>query len=167
MSSLRRKRPEPLVEMHPDLAAAYGIGQGDQVRVSTRIGSIILKASLDDGLAPDVVVCDYGWWQSASDLGLPGYGLEADGEGANYNALVPERDRDPISGSLPGSLACSIQLVRSSSERAVRDFQVVRRRAEANEIVSLELKPVDGPLSGSNLASIWQSGSMATSAAIP
>ncbi|WP_431523468.1 molybdopterin dinucleotide binding domain-containing protein [Mesorhizobium captivum] len=150
MSSLRRKRPEPLVEMHPDLAATYGIGQGDQVRVSTRIGSIILKASLDDGLAPDVVVGDYGWWQSAPDLGLPGYGLEADGEGANYNALVPERDRDPISGSLPmRSLACSVQLVRSSFARAVRDFQVVARRAEANEIVSLEFKPVDGlPLSG-------------------
>ncbi|CDX17469.1 Anaerobic dehydrogenase, typically selenocysteine-containing [Mesorhizobium sp. ORS 3324] len=150
MSSLRRKRPEPLVEMHPDLAATYGIDQGDQVRVSTRIGSIILKASLDDGLAPDVVVGDYGWWQSAPDLGLPGYGLEADSEGANYNALVPERDRDPISGSLPmRSLACSIQLVRTSSGRTVRDFQVVGRRAEANEIVSLKFKPVDGlPLAG-------------------
>ncbi|CVI63607.1 molybdopterin-dependent oxidoreductase (plasmid) [Agrobacterium leguminum] len=145
MSALRRKRPEPLVEMHPDLASRHGIREGDMVRVATRTGSIVLKASFDEELAPDVVVGDYGWWESAPDLGLPGYSLDADGKGANYNALVPERDRDPISGSSPmRSLACSVELVSRSVSHSAREFRVSSRRVEANDIVSFEFEPVDG-----------------------
>ena len=44
--SLRRRAPDPQVELHPDLAAARGIGAGDWVRISTPAGSVRARARL-------------------------------------------------------------------------------------------------------------------------
>jgi anaerobic selenocysteine-containing dehydrogenase len=80
--ALRRRRPEPVVSLHPEAAASRGIADGDWVELVNRRGRARMKAHLDAALAPDVAVADYGW---------------AD---ANPNALVDSRDADPISGSV-------------------------------------------------------------------
>ncbi|MCW5770339.1 MAG: molybdopterin-dependent oxidoreductase [Rhodospirillaceae bacterium] len=79
--SLRRRVPDPVVDLHPEAARARGIGEGDWVVVSTARGAVRLKARLDPHLAPDVACAQYGWAE------------------ANANALVGGAP-DPISGSV-------------------------------------------------------------------
>ena len=67
---LRDKRPWPLVELHPDLARAKGIDEGDWVKISSRRGSCVQKAVVTDRVPPDVVAADHGWWfPEREDLG--------------------------------------------------------------------------------------------------
>jgi assimilatory nitrate reductase catalytic subunit len=62
--------PEPLVEMHPRLAARLGVGDGDRVRVSSRRGAIELRAQVVATIRPDTVFIPYHWpgAQSANRL---------------------------------------------------------------------------------------------------
>jgi len=64
---LREKRPVPLVEIHPETAAARGIVEGDEVRVSTRYGEITQTARVTEKIHPRVVSADLGWWFPEGD----------------------------------------------------------------------------------------------------
>ncbi len=59
---LREKRPNPLVEIHPDTAASHGISEGDLVNIQTRIGTITQTARVTDSVHPRVICADLGWW---------------------------------------------------------------------------------------------------------
>jgi anaerobic selenocysteine-containing dehydrogenase len=93
--SLRRRMPEPVVELHPDLAGQHGIGEGDWVSIRTPLASMRARARLTRAIALDTVCAQYGWWEDCAELGLAGYGLAQ----ANYNALVDGEHFDPASGS--------------------------------------------------------------------
>jgi len=67
LEKLRQKRPHPLVEIHPDTAAAYGIIDGDQVIVSTKYGEITQVARVTDIVHPRVVSAALGWWFPEGD----------------------------------------------------------------------------------------------------
>ncbi|MDT2020186.1 molybdopterin-dependent oxidoreductase [Methylocella sp. CPCC 101449] len=109
--SLRRRMREPLIEMHPSAASARGIADGDLVRVKTRAGEIQMRAKLETRLKPDVVVGQYGWWQSNSELNIAGY-APFDRDGSNYNLLIDEQDLDAIAGSAPHrAFPCEIERV--------------------------------------------------------
>lgn len=69
LPSLRRRMPEPLVELHPQTAAARGIAEGDWVQVLTRLGAMPARARLDPHLDQRVVCAQYGWWQFAHGAG--------------------------------------------------------------------------------------------------
>jgi len=62
VGKLREKRPHPLVEVNPDTAAKYGIGEGDDVIVETKYGSITQKACVTDIVHPRVISAALGWW---------------------------------------------------------------------------------------------------------
>jgi len=68
---LRDKRPDPLVEIHPDLAVKKGISDGDWVRIESRRGACVQRARITADLPPDVVSADHGWWfpEKEDDLG--------------------------------------------------------------------------------------------------
>jgi len=53
--------PRPYVELHPELARAHGIAEGDLVRLSTPRGSTVLDARLDPGIRPDTVFVPFHW----------------------------------------------------------------------------------------------------------
>ena len=59
---LREKRPHPLVEIHPETAAAYGISDGDSVLIGTKYGEITQVAHVTDIVHPRVVSAALGWW---------------------------------------------------------------------------------------------------------
>jgi anaerobic selenocysteine-containing dehydrogenase len=84
--SLRAKRPEPILKIHPDTAQKFGISEGDWVHVATRRGKIRQRAHLDDSLDRRVVDVDYAWWfpgENASSL----YGWEE----SNINILTDDQ----------------------------------------------------------------------------
>ncbi len=53
--------PEPLCELHPQLAAKLGVATGDVVRVTSRRGSMTLPASVVETIRPDTVFIPYHW----------------------------------------------------------------------------------------------------------
>jgi anaerobic selenocysteine-containing dehydrogenase len=67
VEALRKKRPRPIVEIHPQTAKAYGIAEGDEVVISTRYGEITQTARVTDIVHPEVVSGALGWWFPESD----------------------------------------------------------------------------------------------------
>jgi anaerobic selenocysteine-containing dehydrogenase len=84
--SLRRRMPEPLVELHPETAAARGIREGDWFEVRTQMGAMRARAKLVRQLAPEVVCAQYGWWQYPDGAG-------------DANRLIDGECFDPVAGS--------------------------------------------------------------------
>lgn len=110
LPSLRRRMPEPLVELHPDLARQKGIKETDWVIIQSLVGSMRARARITEGIAPDAVCAQYGWWEPCPDLGLPGYELAE----ANGNALIDDASYDRASGSnAMRGYPCSISLESS------------------------------------------------------
>jgi anaerobic selenocysteine-containing dehydrogenase/ferredoxin-NADP reductase len=146
ITTLRRKREEPTAEIHPQLARHKRITAGEWMMVRTRKGQIRMRAALNDELAEDVVASDYGWWQSAPDLGLPGH-LQGQAHpiGSCFNALISEDERDPLSGSLAlRSFACDVERDEVSTWQGWRPFIVAERHEEGLDVVRLALRPVGG-----------------------
>jgi anaerobic selenocysteine-containing dehydrogenase len=62
IDSLRRKNPDPLVEIHPATAERLGIKNGDWVWIETPENRVQMRATLFDGIAEDVVSAQHAWW---------------------------------------------------------------------------------------------------------
>lgn len=82
VKSLRRQAPFPVVTLHPDTAAAAGIGEGDWVWIENQRGRVTQKAHLEPELDPRVVNAQMGWWYPEAEG--PGY----DWDLSNINVLT-------------------------------------------------------------------------------
>jgi anaerobic selenocysteine-containing dehydrogenase len=100
LPSLRRKVPDPEVELHPDAAAARGIRPHDWVVVESPDGAMRARARLNDSLDPRVVCGEHGWWQACPEIDAPGYDPFSP-DGSNYNLLIANAAVDPTSGTAP------------------------------------------------------------------
>lgn len=107
--SLRRRSPDPEVELHPDTAARYGVADGDWVMIETPRGRARARADVSAMITPGVACANHGWWEACEPLGLPGFD-PFDERGANVNLLVRNEIHDPISGGVPHrSALCRIR----------------------------------------------------------
>jgi anaerobic selenocysteine-containing dehydrogenase len=92
---LRRRNPDPLVEMNRKAAEDLGIGDGDWVWIETPKGRIRQKAKLLDGIHPRVICNQHAWWYP--ERAGPEYGVRE----SNLN-MITRNDRgqgfDPIYG---------------------------------------------------------------------
>jgi anaerobic selenocysteine-containing dehydrogenase len=92
LPTLRRRDPEPRVQMNPVDAATRRIREGDPVRLSSPLGSVTMKARVTDTLPPGVVSAPHGWAE------------------ADVNLLIPDEGLDPISGFPPfRSSLCQVE----------------------------------------------------------
>lgn len=97
LKALSKLYPEPLVRVHPRDAADRGIGEGDEVEVTSPQGKISLKATLTEDTNSGLVWIDYGW------------GNPTDGK-ANINVLGNDTEFDPISGGTPNRIfPCNVE----------------------------------------------------------
>ncbi len=62
LKRLRKARPDPLAEVHPDTAKQMGIKEGDWMWIETRRGKIRQKAKIWNGIDPRVIHVEHGWW---------------------------------------------------------------------------------------------------------
>lgn len=60
--SLRKRDPDPIVEIHPETAGKAGIRDGDWVWIESPRGRITQKARVTEGIDPRVVNVQHGWW---------------------------------------------------------------------------------------------------------
>ena len=61
IGALVSQAPEPLCEMHPRLAATLGVADGDFVKIESRRGSTVVRATLVKTIRPDHVFVPYHW----------------------------------------------------------------------------------------------------------
>ncbi|MEY9874252.1 anaerobic selenocysteine-containing dehydrogenase/ferredoxin-NADP reductase [Streptacidiphilus sp. MAP12-33] len=145
VTGLRRRSADPQLDLHPETAAARGIREGAWVELSTRLGSIRQRARFDAALHPGVVVAEYGWWEAAPDLGLPG--ADPNGPtGGNVNRLVDHSETDPLSGSVPlRSATCEVRAVPGDSAwSGLRPFTITELGREGRGVRTVRLEPADG-----------------------
>ena len=62
IESIRKRRPGPRVQVHPDTAKDLGIADGDWVWIETPRGKIRQKCVYFDGIDPRVIHAEHGWW---------------------------------------------------------------------------------------------------------
>lgn len=143
IASLRRKHPHPTVEISPELARSRGFAEGDRVEVVTAGGAVRLHAVLNAELHPRVVVAEYGWWEAAEDLGLPGH--DPVSGAANLNAVLSGTPADPLSGSAQlRGVACDVLPGAPEYRGREREFVVAGKRSRGRDVVELRLRPADG-----------------------
>ncbi|MFC1989766.1 molybdopterin-dependent oxidoreductase, partial [Chloroflexota bacterium] len=83
---LREIHPDPVVEIHSQVAEEHGINEGDWVFIESPRGRIKQRAKLTTGIDPRVVCIQHGWWfPEKTD---PGHGWDE----SNSNILT---DNDP------------------------------------------------------------------------
>ena len=59
---LRKGRPDPECELHPETAQALGVEEGEWVSIETKRGRCRQKVKIFDGIDPRVVHVQHGWW---------------------------------------------------------------------------------------------------------
>lgn len=147
VASLRRKAPEPSLEIGPALAAMRGLAAGDWARLRTRTGTARLRVRINPALDERTVVAEFGWWEACEPLGRGGGPIEGDDTG-NVNAILSDEQRDPVSGSVPlRAVTCDIEALPDANRgrwSGTRRFQVTATHPIALATVALSLRPSDG-----------------------
>ena len=93
--ALRDAQPEPMLEVHPDLAELHRFQEGDRVRVVSRRGVAEGLVRITETIRPDTVFMPFHWGGSAS-----------------VN-LVTNPALDPIS-KMPEFKVCAVRLEAAS-----------------------------------------------------
>jgi assimilatory nitrate reductase catalytic subunit len=93
---LVKQYPEPRIEIHPRLAANYGIADGDWTTATSRRGEVTLRAQIVKTIRPDTVFIPYHW---------------AGVKSANRLTISAQ---DPIS-KIPEYKVCAVQLKKAAA----------------------------------------------------
>jgi assimilatory nitrate reductase catalytic subunit len=74
VAQLLDAKPEPLVQIHPRLAARLGVGPGEPLLVESRRGSVLFSALISEEIRPDTLFAPFHWGgrQAANLLTIPG-----------------------------------------------------------------------------------------------
>ncbi|MDH0495072.1 molybdopterin-containing oxidoreductase family protein [Comamonas aquatica] len=100
VASLARMEERPLLELHPDDAAARGIADGDLLRVFNARGSHVCHAAVNGRARPGVVVGLGIWWRKQG------------ANGTNVNELTHQQLTDI--GRAPCFYDCAVQVERQA-----------------------------------------------------
>src|SRR5665811_381535 len=68
---LREKMPDPIVEIHPQTAAKYGIDNGEWVYIENDMGRVKRKAVITRKVKPTHINTMHGWWLPELDGKAP------------------------------------------------------------------------------------------------
>jgi len=112
IDSIRRRHPDPLVQVHPETAKSLGIADGDWVWIESPRGRIRMKCQHFNGIDRRVVHCQHGWWYPE----LPGEEPWLHGVWeSNVNVLTDDEPDhcNPIHGGWPLRTAlCKVYKVK-------------------------------------------------------
>ncbi|MBF0371545.1 MAG: molybdopterin-dependent oxidoreductase [Magnetococcales bacterium] len=62
VQQLRKRHPDPLMELHPEIAAKHDIKAEDWVVVSSPRGRARMKAVVTENIHPQVIHIEHAWW---------------------------------------------------------------------------------------------------------
>ncbi|MCW2653128.1 MAG: nasC [Mycobacterium sp.] len=66
VGSLLEAEPEPVAQIHADLARRIGVADGDTVRLATRRGEAVMAVRIVPGIRPDTVFAPFHWGGSGN-----------------------------------------------------------------------------------------------------
>jgi anaerobic selenocysteine-containing dehydrogenase len=84
------------LQLHPDDGATHGIENGDEVRVTSRVGQLTIKAEITDAIMPGVVSIPHGWGHNKKGIKLS---VASRTPGVNTNILTDDLQVDELSGN--------------------------------------------------------------------
>jgi anaerobic selenocysteine-containing dehydrogenase len=117
---LRELNPDPLVEVHPKVAARLGIADGQWCEVFNHVGSCVLKAKVTPAVKESVLHAQHGWWFPEQDGNAPHlYGTFR----SNINNLLPNFHQGKIGFGAP--MKCLIAGIRPLEDSYDTDMSVV------------------------------------------
>ena len=90
---LRKMHPYPLLNIHPDAAAARGIEDGDWIYIESPRGKVKHKANVTEDVDSRVVAAEFAWWYP--EMKAPDYGFRD----CSINFLTDDKNVGPESGS--------------------------------------------------------------------
>ncbi len=93
---LVKGKPRCTLMIHPQDAAARGIGPGDLVRVRSRVGEVRVAAELTGDISPGVVSLPHGWGHDRGGIRL---GVAAAHAGVSLNDLIDDQRVDALTGT--------------------------------------------------------------------
>jgi anaerobic selenocysteine-containing dehydrogenase len=67
---LRKVKPGPVVEVHPETAKKYDLKEGEWICIETKKGRIRQQLRFDPNLDPRVVFVAFGWWFPENPSGI-------------------------------------------------------------------------------------------------
>lgn len=147
VASLRKKTPDPSIEINARLAAKRGLQDGDWAIVTTSAGEVWLRVRLNEALDDRVVVAEFGWWEDCPPLGRDAI-RPAGSPTSNMNNALSDATRDPVSGSVPlRATTCDIRKDEIASRghwTGKRGFAVAAVHSQADDVVALDIAPRDG-----------------------
>ncbi|TSD65251.1 molybdopterin-dependent oxidoreductase [Aeromicrobium piscarium] len=147
VASLRRRAPDPHVDVSAELARSRGLIEGDWAVIETANGTTRARVHVDDDLHPSVVLADFGWWEDCPPLGLPRTPVSGDGS-LNINAVLSDDEHDPTSGSVPlRAVACELRpdpVLSEGNWAGRQQMRVLRAWPEAEGVAGLSLAPAGG-----------------------
>jgi anaerobic selenocysteine-containing dehydrogenase len=96
LPTLAKGRNRCTVLVHPDDARRLGVAEGGVVRIARGAQSIEAPIERTDEMMPGVISLPHGWGHDQPGAQL---GVAARQPGANLNAVLDDRVRDPLSGN--------------------------------------------------------------------
>jgi len=106
---LRELQRQAVVKIHPVTAEKYDIRQGDWVEVRSPHGRMRAVAQFFEGIRPDILMGQHGWWQGCPELGLTE--TSPLNGGTNPNVLYDWENMDPLSGDITKNTLVKIKKV--------------------------------------------------------
>ena len=94
--ALMRGRDRCTLQIHPDDAAARGLGEGAVCTLSSDVGTVEAVVEITDEIRPGVVSLPHGWGHTGTGLRLS---VAEDNPGANLNAITGSGGLDVPSGT--------------------------------------------------------------------
>ena len=113
---LKEQAPQPWVEIHPLVAERLGIKNGEQVRVYTRRGEVIIPAMVVSTIRPDTLFIPYHWGPPVAANLLTVHAVDPVAKIPEYKAcaaMIEKLDKLPNQGQLPEQTENSIRPERS------------------------------------------------------
>ena len=102
--ALQRSEPEPYVELHPELARAVGVADGEPARLRTPRGSAVLRVRTTPDIRRDTVFVPFHWGGAAAVNALTSDALDPTSRMPEFKTCpvaVAPAVPDPPRGSTP------------------------------------------------------------------
>lgn len=110
---LREIHPDPVVELHPEVAKKQGIEDGDWVFIEAPRGRVKQRARLTPGIDPRVIAAEHAWW--FPEITTPDHGWQE----SNINILTDnalENNDVAVGANNLRALLCKIYPVKEKEE---------------------------------------------------
>ncbi|RJP82373.1 MAG: molybdopterin oxidoreductase [Desulfobacteraceae bacterium] len=105
IDSLKKRSPDPLLDIHPETAREMSIQDGEWVYLASPRGRVEIRANYDQDLHPRVVHAPHGYW----------YGVADGWKRLNINMLTDDQPLCPVTASVPiKALLCRVEKMQQT-----------------------------------------------------